>query len=114
MALLALVTLVLRWRQGAWPAGRRMLGAWLVCGPLGAVAMEAGWLVTEWGRQPWILRGVMRTADAVTPVGTLAVPFWTFSLVYLFLGVMVVFLLVRQVAGTVPHERAPHEVAHAH
>ncbi|WNG15211.1 cytochrome ubiquinol oxidase subunit I [Cystobacter fuscus] len=114
MALLALVTLVLRWRQGAWPEGRRMLGAWLVCGPLGAVAMEAGWLVTEWGRQPWILRGVMRTADAVTPVGALAVPFWTFSLVYLFLGVMVVFLLVRQVAGTVPHGREPHEVAHAH
>ena len=114
MALLALVTLVLRWRQGAWPEGRRMLRAWLVCGPLGAVAMEAGWLVTEWGRQPWILRGVMRTADAVTPVGALAVPFWTFSLVYLFLGVMVVFLLVRQVAGTVPHGQAPHEVAHAH
>ncbi|OJH37874.1 cytochrome ubiquinol oxidase subunit I [Cystobacter ferrugineus] len=114
MALLALVTLVLRWRRGAWPEGRRMLGAWLVCGPLGAVAMEAGWLVTEWGRQPWILRGVMRTADAVTPVGSLAVPFWTFTLVYLFLGVMVVFLLVRQVAGTVPHARAPHEVAHAH
>ncbi|HEX8539604.1 MAG TPA: cytochrome ubiquinol oxidase subunit I [Cystobacter sp.] len=114
MALLALVTLVLRWRQGAWPEGRRMLRAWLVCGPLGAVAMEAGWLVTEWGRQPWILRGVMRTADAVTPVGALAVPFWTFSLVYLFLGIMVVFLLVRQVAGTVPHGQAPHEVAHAH
>ncbi|ATB36924.1 cytochrome BD ubiquinol oxidase subunit I [Cystobacter fuscus] len=114
MALLALVTLVLRWRQGAWPDGRRMLGAWLVCGPLGAVAMEAGWLVTEWGRQPWILRGVMRTADAVTPVGPLAVPFWTFTLVYLFLGVMVVFLLVRQVSGTVPHGRESHEVAHAH
>jgi cytochrome d ubiquinol oxidase subunit I len=114
MALLALVTLVLRWRQGAWPQGRRVLGAWLVCGPLGAVAMEAGWLVTEWGRQPWILRGVMRTADAVTPVGPLAVPFWTFSLVYLFLGVMVVFLLVRQVAGTLPDRHAPHEVAHAH
>ncbi len=114
MALLAGVTLVLRWRRGAWPEGRWVLLGWLACGPLGAVAMEAGWLVTEWGRQPWILRGVMRTADAVTPVGPLAVPFWTFSLVYLFLGGVVVFLLVRQVAGTLPGAHAPHEVSHAH
>jgi cytochrome d ubiquinol oxidase subunit I len=121
MALLAGVTLVLRVRRGHWPEGRRMLAGWLVCGPLGAVALEAGWLVTEWGRQPWILRGVMRTAEAVTPVTPLAVPFWTFSLVYLGLGVVVVFLLVRQVAGTLPG-RGAHgadagasgEVSHAH
>ena len=37
--------------------------------PLGFIAIEAGWLVTEWGRQPWIVHGVMRTAEAVTPVG---------------------------------------------
>ncbi|ABF86121.1 cytochrome d ubiquinol oxidase, subunit I [Myxococcus xanthus DK 1622] len=102
MALLALVTLGWRWRKKAWPHGRKMMWAWLLSGPLGVVAMEAGWLVTEWGRQPWILRGVMRTADAVTPVPHLAAPFWTFTVVYLFLGVTVVLLLVRQVAGTLP------------
>lgn len=102
MALLALVTLVHRWRKKAWPEGRWMTWAWLVSGPLGVVALEAGWLVTEWGRQPWIIRGVMRTADAVTPVPHLSAPFWTFTAVYLFLGVMVVFLMVRQVAGTLP------------
>jgi cytochrome d ubiquinol oxidase subunit I len=102
MALLALVTLAHRWRGKAWPAGRRMTWAWLLAGPLGVVALEAGWLVTEWGRQPWILRGVMRTAEAVTPVPHLAAPFWTFTAVYLFLGVTVVFLMVRQVAGTLP------------
>ncbi|NVJ13535.1 cytochrome ubiquinol oxidase subunit I [Myxococcus sp. AM010] len=102
MALLALVTLGWRWRKKAWPHGRRLMWAWLLSGPLGVVAMEAGWLVTEWGRQPWILRGVMRTADAVTPVPHLAAPFWTFTAVYLFLGVTVVLLLVRQVAGTLP------------
>lgn len=102
MALLALVTLGWRWRKKAWPHGRKLMWAWLVSGPLGVVAMEAGWLVTEWGRQPWILRGVMRTADAVTPVPHLAAPFWTFTAVYLFLGVTVVLLLVRQVAGTLP------------
>ncbi|ATB50949.1 cytochrome BD ubiquinol oxidase subunit I [Corallococcus macrosporus DSM 14697] len=102
MALLALVTLVWRWRKKAWPHGRKLMWAWLLSGPLGVVAMEAGWLVTEWGRQPWILRGVMRTADAVTPVPHLAAPFWTFTAVYVFLGVTVVLLLVRQVAGTLP------------
>ncbi len=102
MALLALVTLAHRWRKKAWPDGRRMTWAWLLTGPLGVVAMEAGWLVTEWGRQPWIVRGVMRTSEAVTPVPHLAAPFWTFTAVYLFLGVTVVFLLARQVAGTLP------------
>ena len=102
MALLALVTLVLRWRRREWPVGRWMMRAWLVASPLGLLAMEAGWLVTEWGRQPWIIHGVMRTSEAVTPVPHLAAPFWTFTLVYLFLGVVVVFLLGRQVAGTLP------------
>ncbi|AGC48782.1 cytochrome d ubiquinol oxidase subunit I [Myxococcus stipitatus DSM 14675] len=102
MALLSLVTLVYRWRKKAWPSGRKMMWAWLVAGPLGLVALEAGWLVTEWGRQPWIVRGVMRTADAVTPVPHLAAPFWTFTLVYLLLGAVVVALLKRQVAGTMP------------
>jgi cytochrome d ubiquinol oxidase subunit I len=116
MALLAVVTLLLRWRHKAWPEGRRVLWGWLLCGPLGVVALEAGWLVTEWGRQPWIVRGLMRTADAVTPVRPLAVPFVTFTLVYLFLGAMVVFLLVRQVAGTLPgnEQSHAHEVGHVH
>ena len=116
MALLALVTLGWRWRKKAWPHGRKLMWAWLLSGPLGVVAMEAGWLVTEWGRQPWILRGVMRTADAVTPVPHLAAPFWTFTAVYLFLGVTVVLLLVRQVAGTLPtrDSRLTGGEAHAH
>jgi cytochrome d ubiquinol oxidase subunit I len=106
MALLAVLTLWLRWRKGAWPVSRRLLGAWVLAGPLGVLAMEAGWLVTEWGRQPWVVRGFLRTSEAVTPVPHLAVPFWTFSLVYLFLGAMVAFLLSRQVAGTLPGQEA--------
>ncbi len=114
MALLALATLGWRWRKKAWPHGRGWMWAWLLSGPLGVVAMEAGWLVTEWGRQPWILRGVMRTADAVTPVPHLAAPFWTFTTVYLFLGVTVVFLLARQVAGTLPERGAAAREGEAH
>ena len=72
---------------------RRFLGLAMLCGPLGLIALEAGWMVTELGRQPWILHGVMRTKDAVTPMPGLIVPFTTFTALYFILGVVVVILL---------------------
>lgn len=96
MALLALGTLLAWWRRWDVFGSRRYLWAVVACGPLGMIALEAGWLVTEFGRQPWIVRGAMRTREAVTPFPHLAAPFWTFTLVYLFLGVTVVYLLFRQ------------------
>ena len=68
--------------------------------PIGFIALEAGWVVTEVGRQPWIIQGVMRTAEAVTPVPGLIVPFFTFTLLYLFLAAVVAWLLVRQFRET--------------
>jgi cytochrome d ubiquinol oxidase subunit I len=75
---------------------------WFLCAmvaaaPLGLVAVEAGWVVTEVGRQPWIIYGVMRTADALTPMPGLTITFILFFTLYLFLGVTVVSLLWRQV-----------------
>jgi cytochrome d ubiquinol oxidase subunit I len=67
-----------------------------VVAPLGFIAIEAGWMVTEVGRQPFIIQGVMRTAQAVTPVPYLTIPLLTFTVVYLFLAFVVVFLLLRQ------------------
>ncbi|WP_437985937.1 cytochrome ubiquinol oxidase subunit I [Sorangium sp. So ce117] len=96
MALLAVVGAVLAWRRRGIPDQRPFLWAAILASPLGIVAMEAGWLVTELGRQPWIVRGAMRTRDAVTPFPHLAAPFWTFTALYVFLGVVVVYLLVRQ------------------
>ncbi|MEK6778838.1 MAG: cytochrome ubiquinol oxidase subunit I, partial [Candidatus Deferrimicrobiota bacterium] len=52
----------------------------------------------ELGRQPWAIRGVMRTADAVTPLGGLAIPFALFSALYLSLAVSAAWLLRREVA----------------
>lgn len=72
---------------------RRLLWLARVVAPLGLVAVEAGWVVTEVGRQPWIVRGWMRTADAVTPMPGLVVPLVGFTLLYLVLGVVVVVLL---------------------
>jgi cytochrome d ubiquinol oxidase subunit I len=99
LVLVALWGLALAARRRALPAGRRFLGAVVLAGPLGFLALEAGWLVTEWGRQPFTIWGAMRTAEAVTPVRDLAVPFWTFTALYLFLAVMVVVLLRRQIGG---------------
>ena len=60
--------------SGLWLKHRRLPdNLWLlrgvvVAGPLGFLAVETGWVVTEVGRQPWIIYGVMRTREAVTPV----------------------------------------------
>ncbi len=69
--------------------------------PLGLIALEAGWVVTEVGRQPWIVYGVMRTKDAVTPMPGLIVPLAAIALVYVVLGFVVVRLLQRQVFASV-------------
>jgi cytochrome d ubiquinol oxidase subunit I len=105
LALVALWGLALGALRRTLPASRRFLGAVVLAGPLGFLALEAGWLVTEWGRQPFTIWGAMRTAEAVTPVRDLAVPFWTFTALYLFLAVMVVVLLRRQI-GRAPRAGA--------
>src|SRR6059036_245331 len=92
------------WRRGL-PDDPWFLRALVVAGPLGLIAIEAGWFVTEVGRQPWIIYGVMRTADAVTPMSGLVVPFVTFTAVYVFLSVILVYVLRRQFLET--HPNAP-------
>jgi cytochrome bd ubiquinol oxidase subunit I len=74
-----------------------LLRALAAAAPMGFIAIEAGWTVTEVGRQPWIVYGVLRTADAVTPMPGLIVPFVGFTLLYCFLGVVVAWLLYRQI-----------------
>ena len=56
-----------------------MMIAVVLCAPMGFVCIEAGWMVTEIGRQPWVIYGILRTADAVTPMPGLVVPFVTFT-----------------------------------
>ncbi len=80
------------------PMPRWFLRLLVLSAPAGFLALEAGWLVTEWGRQPYSVWGVLRTADSVTPVGHLAVPLVLFTLLYAFLAVITVALLRRQIA----------------
>ncbi|MBI1892324.1 MAG: cytochrome ubiquinol oxidase subunit I [Burkholderiales bacterium] len=74
---------VLWWRgkllQARWFL-RPLRHAW----PLGFIAILAGWMVTEIGRQPWLAYGLLRTADAVSPIApvTVAVSLALFVLVY--------------------------------
>jgi cytochrome d ubiquinol oxidase subunit I len=116
MMLLAFVTAFLAFRKRGLPDGRRFLWAVVLTSPLGLIALEAGWLVTELGRQPWIVHGAMRTKDAVTPFPHLAAPFWMFILIYVFLGITVIYLLVHQLraASTEVHAKSPEELGHAH
>lgn len=86
---------------------RRPLHRWLAIGialsaPLVTVALEAGWFVTEFGRQPWIARGLLRTSDAVTVAPGIEIAFGGFSVMYVVLAVMCWWLLVR-----VDHPAAP-------
>lgn len=55
------------WRRRSLPEGRLFLLLTLVAGPLASIALEAGWMTTEVGRQPWIVYGIMRVDQAVNP-----------------------------------------------
>jgi cytochrome bd ubiquinol oxidase subunit I len=85
------------WRRREVSDDRRLLVAIALAAPMGFIAIEAGWTVTEVGRQPWVIYGVMRTADAVTPMPGLVYPFAVFTALYCFLGVIVGWLLYRQI-----------------
>ncbi len=73
------------------------LGVIAFCTPLGFLAVEAGWTVTEVGRQPWIIYGVMRTKDAVSSMPGLRYSFLVISVVYLLLSLIIIWLMRRQI-----------------
>ena len=85
----------LKWKERLTSNWFLMLIA--LCTPLGFIAVEAGWIVTEVGRQPWIIYGIMKTADSVTPVPYQIVHLFLFVIVYLVLSVMAVWLMSRQI-----------------
>ena len=78
-------------------------------GPLGFLALEAGWTVTEVGRQPWVVYGLIRTGDAVTPVPGLGDPFACSASSTLGLGAVVAILLWRPSASAPAGACSGHE-----
>jgi cytochrome d ubiquinol oxidase subunit I len=113
MLTVGLIGALLAWRRKGIPDARWFLKLVVLCGPLGFLAVEAGWTVTEVGRQPWIIYGIMRTSEAVTPMPWLVVPFLTITGIYLFLAVIVLVLLQRQVFAS-PREARSIESERAH
>jgi cytochrome d ubiquinol oxidase subunit I len=96
LAMIGFFGLVSLWRKPSWFESQIFQWALVACAPAGFVALEAGWVVTEVGRQPWIIYGLLRTSDAITPRPGVVYSFALYALVYCALSFAVVFLLFRQ------------------
>jgi len=112
MILLGLWSLLLRRRDGIfYHRGFLRFALWM--GPTGLVALLAGWFTTEIGRQPWVVYGLMRTADAVTPhsVPQLTVTLGLLVITYLCVfGVGIAYMLRLVRKGPQPGEGDDFEV----
>ena len=86
------------WRRREMPGSRTFLLGSILAGPGAVVAMEAGWVVTELGRQPWIVYGIMRVDQAVTAARGLPIVLVTLVGVYIVLTAGTVFVLRRTLA----------------
>jgi cytochrome d ubiquinol oxidase subunit I len=95
LAALGVVFVVVWLRRRRLPSSPWFYRAVVASGPLSLVALMAGWITTEVGRQPWIVYNVMRTSEAVTGAGGIPVGYVTLALVYTGLVVAVVWLLRR-------------------
>jgi len=109
MALIGAWTALTAFRGRDIAQNRPLLTALALAAPLGFLAIEAGWTVTEVGRQPWIIHGVLRTREAVTPMPGLMWTFLGFSLLYLLLGVVVAWMLYAQIIRS-PRQAEWHRV----
>jgi len=108
MGIAGLAVLIrLRRRTNPWPLW--FLRLMVFASPAGLLAIEAGWITTEVGRQPWIVSGIMRSADAVTPIHSLLVPLIAFTSLYAILGFVTLSLLRLQVFQS--HEEGNESVA---
>lgn len=98
------------WRRKEAVLDNRLLTTLLLaCGPLAFVALEAGWIVTEVGRQPWVINGYLRTRDAVTTAQGVQQMFYGFTVLYVVLAVTVVVLLRRLRDASPAQTLAPQE-----
>ncbi|HEX4187540.1 MAG TPA: cytochrome ubiquinol oxidase subunit I [Solirubrobacteraceae bacterium] len=95
LALLGLIYLLVRIRRRRLPESTWFYGAVVLAGPLAVIALIAGWVTTEVGRQPWVVYRVMPTADAVTGASGIPVGYATLAVVYLLLACGVAWVLRR-------------------
>ncbi|MFT5522672.1 MAG: cytochrome d ubiquinol oxidase subunit I [Pirellulaceae bacterium] len=96
-------------RKRALPTAKLFFWAVIALGPLSVVALEAGWVVTEVGRQPWIVYGYMRTRDAVTDAPGIWNVFIATMSIYAVIGIATIVVLRR--FASVPIETVATESA---
>jgi cytochrome d ubiquinol oxidase subunit I len=108
LAILAVVVLIVRIRRRRLPESTWFYRALVAAGPLSIVALIAGWIVTEVGRQPWVVYRVMRTSQAVTGAGGIPVGYGTLTAVYVALAIGVAWVLGRLSRMPLEHASAPH------
>ena len=95
LALLGVVYLYVRFRRRRLPRSVWFYRAVVLAGPLALVALIAGWMTTEVGRQPWVVYGYMRTAQAVTGARGIPVGYGVLIGVYVGLAAVVAWMLRR-------------------
>ncbi len=95
LALLGVVFVFVRLRRGRLPDSPWFYRAVALAGPASLIALIAGWVTTEVGRQPWVVYGVMRTSQAVTGAGGLPIGYAALATVYLGVAVAVAWILRR-------------------
>jgi cytochrome bd ubiquinol oxidase subunit I len=99
-AAIATLSALLLWRKRLF-ASRAVLWLLMLAMPFPYIASEAGWVVTEVGRQPWIIYGLMRTAAGVSPTVESGETIFTllgFGGMYFLLGVLFLYLVLREIA----------------
>ncbi|SHN05017.1 cytochrome ubiquinol oxidase subunit I [Gracilibacillus kekensis] len=94
-ALLSSFYVLGNWLRRKFIFKRFFLWLIVVSGPLSMLAIEAGWWLAEVGRQPWVLRGLLKTKDAATTSGQVDLMLYLFILLYLVLGFASAFVLIR-------------------
>ena len=96
LGVLFVVLTVWGWfKRKSWSPAPALLKVMLYAMPLPYIALQAGWIVTEVGRQPWIVYGLMKTSDAVSPIAAsqVAVTLVAFIVVYSLLGAVAFYLV---------------------
>lgn len=97
MMLISVIYFIALWKKRKWLESKWLLRLFAIATPMGFIAVEAGWTVTEVGRQPWIIYGIMKTVDAVTPMPGIVYSFYLFTAIYFSLALIVIFMLYRQI-----------------
>lgn len=97
MMAIGLLNLYLNYKKKNYSSNKKWLWLTALSAPIGFIALEAGWTVTEVGRQPWIIYNIMRTEDALTPMPGISYSLILVLVIYSFLTAVVIWLMNRQI-----------------